>query len=232
MNIMSLGDTIIEKMVEMDLVRDVDDLYKLTIEDLKQVPLIQDKSGLKILVNIEKSKEQPVHKFLFGLGIRQVGETTAKDLMKYFKTLDNLQKATKEDLLHVEGVGETTANEIIKFFEDEYNQKVLLNLKDFGLGVNELEVSGSNELSGKTFVITGSFDISRDEIKAMIEAMGGKCAGSVSKKTDYVLAGAEAGSKLAKAKELNIPIIENEAVFEFLDKVKSQDVQNDNGFTP
>lgn len=232
MNIMSLGDTIIEKMVEMDLVRDVDDLYKLTIEDLKQIPLIQDKSGLKILVNIEKSKEQPVHKFLFGLGIRQVGETTAKDLMKYFKTLDNLQKATKEDLLHVEGVGETTANEIIKFFEDEYNQKVLLNLKEFGLGANELEVSGSNELSGKTFVITGSFDISRDEIKAMIEAMGGKCAGSVSKKTDYVLAGAEAGSKLAKAKELNIPIIENEAVFEFLDKVKSQDVQNDNGLKP
>ena len=202
MNIMSLGDTIIEKMVEMNLVKDVDDLYKLTIEDLKQIPLIQDKSGLKILVNIEKSKEQPIH------------------------------NATKEELLNVEGVGETTANEIIKFFEDEYNQKVLQNLKEFGLGLNELESSNSNELTGKTFVITGSFDVSRDEIKAMIEAMGGKCAGSVSKKTDYVLAGAEAGSKLAKAKELNITIIENDAVFEFLDKVKSQDLQNENALTP
>lgn len=216
MNILNVGGAIIEKMVESDLIKTPVDLFELTKDDLLKLELIGDKMAEKILANVESSKTREPHQFLFALGIRQVGESTSKDLIKHFSSIENLSQATKEEILKVEGVGEATADEVYNFFQNEKNKVILDRFFQHGIGLQEVVENTNQQLAGKTFVITGSFDISRDEIKQQIEALGGKVAGSVSKKTDYVFAGSEAGSKLTKAKELNLNIIENEAVFEFL----------------
>lgn len=226
MNIMALGDEIVENLVDLKIVKDIDDLYELKAEDLKKVPLIMDKSANKILANIEKSKEQPLHKFLFGLGIRQVGEKTAKDLINAFGSIEAVQKADKEALLKVDGIGEATATEIIDYFKDEYNFAVVEHFKQLGVGVGEYKNNNADLLAGKTFVITGSFSVSRDVIKERIEKLGGKIAGSVSKNTSIVLAGDAAGSKLEKAISLNIPIIEGEKVLNYIEEYESKITQS------
>lgn len=222
MNINNVGDAIIEKMVDLELIKNPADLYDLTKEDLLKIDLIQDKMATKILNNIEESKNRNVQQFVFGLGIRQVGEGTSKDLMNYFGNLKNLEKATKEEILSIKGIGEATADEVVAFFSNQRNIEIIQRLNNKGVGLDTIQANDEDlPLSGKTFVITGSFDISRDEIKKQIEDLGGKVSSSVSKKTDYVFVGAEAGSKLTKAQELNLNIIENEEVFNFLKNYKN-----------
>lgn len=222
MNIQNLGEAIIEKMVDMEIIKNPADLYDLTMEDLLKIDLIQEKMATKILNNIEKSKERNVQQFVYGLGIRQVGEGTSKDLLKHFGNLEALRHATKEEVLKIKGVGEATADEVVAFFQNPKNESIIERLQAKGVGLDHIVSNVANILEGKTFVITGSFSVSRDEIKKEIEELGGKVSGSVSKKTDFVLAGNEAGSKLTKAQELNVPILQNEEVFEFIQEKKQQ----------
>lgn len=227
MNIVSLGDKMIEKMVDMDLIHTPDDIYALTKEQLLTIPLVKEKMAEKILQNIEESKSQPLHKFLFALGIRQVGASTSKDLVNYFGNLHNLRRASIEEISAVEGVGEVTAQEVVSFFLNKRNIEIIEQMNHHGIGLDQVEKKLDGSLKGKTFVITGSFNVTRDQIKEEIELLGGKVSGSVSKKTDYVFAGEEAGSKLTKAQELGVNIIYGENVFDFLEKEKQRGIITD-----
>lgn len=219
MDVDGLGDTHIENLVEMDLVKNPNDLYKLSLEQWLTLPRMGEKLAVKIMGNLGSSKERPLNKFLFGLGVRQVGEQTAKDLANHFGSLEKIIQATKEDFLSMSGVGPATADELSAFFHNDKNQKILedLNLS----GVKPLEVqkkaavlsaSGVDEFTGKTYVITGTLPtMGRDDAKDLLEARGAKVSSSVSKKTYAVLAGSDAGSKLSKAQELGVPVIDEDA---------------------
>lgn len=223
MNILSLGDAIIEKMVNLKLIENPADIYDLTMEDLLKIDLIKDKMATKILKNIEESKNRDVSQFLFALGIRQVGESTAKDLIKHFKTLDNLKNANKEDILSINGIGPAIADEIVSFFSNQRNQNVLERLTNKGIGLAQKEEEYEiKPFENMTFVITGSFEVSRDILKEKVERLGGKVSGSVSKKTNIVFVGEEAGSKYDKAKELNIEIIQNQDVIDYLNEKEEE----------
>lgn len=213
MNINNVGDAIIEKMVDLELITNPADLYDLTMDDLLKIDLVKEKMATKILENIEVSKQRNVQQFVYGLGIRQVGEGTSKDLLNHFKSLDKLRVATREEILSIKGIGEATVDEVVAFFQNPRNEEIIDRLNAKGVGVDVLEIKNVDglPLTGKTFVITGSFEVSRDEIKKQLEELGGKVSGSVSKKTDFVFVGSEAGSKLDKAKELNLNIVEGDA---------------------
>lgn len=232
MNINNVGDAIIEKMVDLDLIKNPADLYDLTMDQLLKIDLIQEKMATKILNNIEESKNRNVQQFIYGLGIRQVGEGTSKDLLNYFGNLNNLKRASREEILAIKGIGEATADEVVAFFLNKRNVEIIERLNAKGIGLDHIETKSNDlPLSGKTFVITGSFSVSRDEIKKDLEMLGAKVSGSVSKKTDYVFVGAEAGSKLDKAKELNVPIVENEEVFNFINQYKNNEVKDNTTLT-
>jgi len=156
-------------------------------------------------------------RFIFGLGIRHVGESTAKDLAKYFGTMQALMDAQMEDLLTVNDVGPVVANSIISFMSESHNREVIEQLLASGIEFQVEEQIASVDLSGKTFVLTGTLPtMSRDQAKALLEAAGAKVAGSVSQKTSYVVAGSDAGSKLEKANELGIPILDEDALMKIL----------------
>jgi DNA ligase (NAD+) len=211
MDIEGLGDKLVEQLVDGGLVHSPADLYALTVETLAGLERMGEKSAQNLVEAIEKSKQTSLARFIFGLGIRNVGEATARDLARHFGQLDALLAADAEALQQVPDVGPVVAASIVAFFRESHNRVIIDRLLAAGLVWQESEgVSAVQQVfSGKTLVLTGTLPtLKRDEAKAMIEAAGGKVAGSVSKKTDYVVAGEEAGSKLEKARELNVTVID------------------------
>jgi DNA ligase (NAD+) len=214
-----LGDKLVEQLVDANIIRTLPDLYKLGLTALAELDRMAEKSANNLLEALEKSKQTTLPRFLFGLGIRHVGEATAKELARHFGKLDSIMDATEEQLLEVSDVGPIVAQSIRTFFEQAHNREVVEQLRACGVTWEEGEPAARapQPLSGKTFVITGTLPtLSRDEAKDKVEAAGGKVAGSVSKKTDYVVAGEEAGSKLVKAQTLGVPVIDEAALLAML----------------
>ncbi|MEO8021233.1 NAD-dependent DNA ligase LigA [Polaromonas sp.] len=206
-----LGDKLVEQLVDANVIRTLPDLYRLGLTALAGLDRMADKSAQNLLQALEKSKSTTLPRFVFGLGIRHVGEATAKELARHFGKLDAIMNASEEQLLEVSDVGPIVAQSIRTFFDQPHNREVVEQLRVCGVHWTEGEPAARTPqpLSGKTFVITGTLPtLSRDEAKDLVEAAGGKMAGSVSKKTDYVVAGTEAGSKLTKAQELGITVID------------------------
>ncbi|MFZ2307111.1 MAG: NAD-dependent DNA ligase LigA [Rhodoferax sp.] len=206
-----LGDKLVDQLVDAGIVNTLPDLYRLGLTALAALDRMADKSAQNLLEALQKSKQTTLPRFLFGLGIRHVGEATAKGLARHFGQLDRIMDATVEQLLEVADVGPIVAESIRTFFEQAHNREVVEQLRACGLTWEEGEpaVQASKPLAGKTFVLTGTFPtLSRDQAKDLLEAAGAKVAGSVSKKTDYVVAGAEAGSKLEKALALGVSVID------------------------
>ncbi|WP_332777806.1 NAD-dependent DNA ligase LigA [Polaromonas sp.] len=215
-----LGDKLVEQLVDANVIRTLPDLYKLGLTALASLDRMADKSANNLLEALEKSKQTTLPRFLFGLGIRHVGEATAKELARHFGKLDAIMDATEEQLLEVSDVGPIVAKSIRMFFDQPHNREVVEQLRACGVRWEEGEPAAvaPKPLAGKTFVITGTLPtLSRDEAKDRVEAAGGKVAGSVSKKTDFVVAGAEAGSKLAKALELGVAVIDEAALMVLLE---------------
>lgn len=214
-----LGDKLVEQLVDSNIIRTLPDLYKLGLVALSGLDRMADKSAGNLLEALEKSKQTTLARFVFGLGIRHVGEATAKELARHFGKLDAIMDATEEALLQVSDVGPIVASSLRTFFDQPHNREVVEQLRACGVTWQEGEPAprAFMPLSGKTFVITGTLpNLSRDDAKDQVEAAGGKVAGSVSKKTDYVVAGADAGSKLLKAQALGVTIIDESALLALL----------------
>ena len=211
LDIEGMGDKLVEQLVDCDIVRTPADLYKMSLLALVSLERMAEKSATNLLAAIEKSKQTTLARFIYALGIRNVGETTAKDLARRFGSLNRVLSAETEQLLQVNDVGPIVAQSLRQFCTEPHNVDVIEQLRAVGVTWPEgdaLPVT-RRALSGKVFVLTGTLpSLSREEAKALIETAGGKVSGSVSKKTNYVLAGAEAGSKLEKAQELGVPVID------------------------
>jgi len=212
MNIDGMGDALVNQLTERGLVKNVADIYKLTKNDLLSLERMGDKSAQNILDEIENSKNLPLERVIYGLGIRMVGERTAQFLAEHFGSLEALESAGVEELQSVNEVGPRIAESIVEFFSIAANRKLVERLREAGLTLTGKKKQRGTKLAGKTFVLTGTLaHFTRDEAKKMIEDAGGKVTGSVSKKTNYVVAGADAGSKLDKAREIGVAVIdENE----------------------
>jgi DNA ligase (NAD+) len=209
MNIDGMGDALVNQVTEKELVKNVADIYKLTKENLLSLERMGDKSAQNILDEIENSKKLPLERVIYGLGIRMVGERTAQFLAEHFGSMEALESAGQEELQDVNEVGPRIAESIVEFFGIAANRKLVERLREAGLTLKGQKKQRGTKLAGKTFVLTGTLaHFTRDEAKKMIEDAGGKVTGSVSKKTDYVVAGADAGSKLDKAKELGVDVID------------------------
>lgn len=214
-DIEGLGDKLVDQLVDSSLIRTLPELYKLGLLKLAALDRMAERSAQNIVEALEKSKTTTLPRFLYGLGIRHVGEATAKALARHFGKLDAIMDATEEQLLQVPDVGPIVAQSIHTFFQQTHNREVVEQLRACGLNWEEGEPSPQPQLplAGKTFVLTGTLPtLSRDEAKELLEAAGAKVAGSVSKKTDYVVAGEEAGSKLDKARELGVAVIDEVAM--------------------
>ena len=210
-----LGDKLVEQLVDSGVVKTLPDLYRLGFTALASLDRMADKSAQNIVAALEKSKQTTLPRFLFGLGIRHVGEATAKDLARHFGQIDRIMDATVE----VNDVGPVVAQSIRTFFDQPHNREVVEQLRACGVTWEEGEPAAQapRPLAGKTFVLTGTFPtLSRDAAKDLLEAAGAKVAGSVSKKTDYVVAGAEAGSKLEKAQSLGVAVIDEASMLALL----------------
>jgi DNA ligase (NAD+) len=211
MDIDGLGEVLVNQLNERGLVKNVADLYRLTKDDLLQLERMGEKSAENVLAEIEASKKLPLERVIYGLGIRFVGERTAQFLAEHFGSLDAVMKANAEELEEVNEVGPRIAESIVEFFADEHNRNLVSDLRKAGLTFTGQKKEKGTKLAGKTFVLTGTLARhSRDEAKKMIEDAGGRVSGSVSKKTDYVVAGSDAGSKLDKARELGVNVIGEE----------------------
>ena len=214
-----LGDKLVEQLVDAQVIRNLPDLYRLGLSALASLERMADKSAQNILDALEKSKQTTLQRFLFGLGIRHVGEATAKELARHFGGLDAIMDASEEALLEVSDVGPIVAKSIRTFFDQAHNREVVEQLRACGIRWEEGAPSSDapKPLAGKTLVLTGTLPtLGRDAAKDLIEAAGGKVSGSVSKKTSYVVAGTEAGSKLTKAQELGVPVLDEAALLEML----------------
>ena len=210
-----LGEKLVDQLVDAEIIRTLPDLYRLGFTALAQLERMAEKSAQNIIDALEKSKQTTLPRFLFGLGIRHVGEATAKALARHFGDMDAIMNATEEELLAVGDVGPIVAQSIRTFFEQPHNREVVEHLRACGIHWPAIEASSNapKPFAAMTFVITGTLPtLGRDAAKDLIEAAGGKVSGSVSKKTSYVLAGSEAGSKLNKAQELGVTVID-EATF-------------------
>src|SRR5712672_3154144 len=209
MNIDGLGDALVNQLTERGMVKNVADLYRLSKDDLLKLERMGEKSAQNILQEIERSKKLPLERVIYGLGIRMVGERTAQFLAEHFGSMEALEHAGIEELQNVNEVGPRIAESIVEFFGIAANRKLVERLREAGLTLTGQKKQRGTKLAGKTFVLTGTLaHFTRDEAKKMIEDAGGKVTGSVSKKTDYVVAGADAGSKLDKAKELGVKVID------------------------
>ncbi|HSV44255.1 MAG TPA: NAD-dependent DNA ligase LigA [Ramlibacter sp.] len=215
MDIEGLCDKLVEQMVEANVVKTLPDLYRLGLANIIALERMAEKSAQNLLVALEKSKATSLPRFLYGLGIRHVGEATAKDLARHFGKLDAIMDADAERLLQVPDVGPVVAESIHTFFAQPHNREVVEQLRACGITWEESEPAAQppKPLAGKTIVLTGTLPtLSRDEAKDLLEAAGAKVAGSVSKKTDYVVAGAEAGSKLDKAQALGVAVLDEDGL--------------------
>ncbi len=219
MNIDGMGDKLIDQLISVGLVNDIGDLYSLEISDLSDLDRMGKKSAENIIRSINGSKKTSLPRFLYGLGIRNVGEQTAKDLANHFNSLDELIDATEEDLLEVPDVGPIVAKNITEYFSDTFNRDIVRNLIKAGVHWEQARKSENEALNGLKFVITGTLsNFSREEAKERIERLGGKVVASVSKATDYVVVGESAGSKLEKAEGLGLAILFEPEFMEFLKK--------------
>jgi DNA ligase (NAD+) len=208
MNIEGMGDALVNQLVETGMVKDVADIYNLTEENLLTLERMGKKSAENILSEIKKSKEAPLERVIYGLGIRFVGERTAQFLAEAFGSMDALMNASEEELQEVNEIGPRVSAAIREFFDEPKNVALVERLRKAGLKFTGQKKERATTLAGKTFVLTGTLPrYSRDEARKLIEDAGGKVVGSVSKKTDYVVAGDEAGSKLDKARELGVAVI-------------------------
>jgi len=220
MDIEGLGDRLVEQLVDSGMVNTPADLYRLDMPTLEDLERMGEKSAQNLLEAIEKSKRTTLARFIFALGIRNVGEATAKDLARHFGSLDNLLAADAEGLQRVRDVGPVVAQSIVDFLAEAHNREVIAQLCAGGVHWPEHEMVRMAELpfGGKTFVLTGTLDsMARDAAKERLEALGAKVAGSVSKRTDYVVAGAEAGSKLDKARELGVTVLDEQQFLALLE---------------
>ena len=219
MDIEGLGDKLVDQLVDANVIRTLPDLYRLGLTSLIALDRMAEKSAQNVLAALEKSKQTTLPRFLFGLGLRHVGEATAKDLARHFGTLDAIMDASVEQLLQVPDVGPVVAQSLHTFFQQPHNREVVEQLRACGVTWEEGAPTerATLPLAGKTVVLTGTLPtLSRDAAKDMLEAAGAKVAGSVSKKTSYVVAGEEAGSKLAKAQELGVPVLDEAGMLELL----------------
>jgi DNA ligase (NAD+) len=212
LNIDSLGSETIAQLYDVGLIKTVADIYELKKEDILKLDRMAEKSVNNLLAGIEASKKVTFERVLYGIGIRHIGETTAKKIAYYFKNMDTLKEASYEQLIEVGDIGETTAKTIVDYFKDTRNVKIIERLISYGLQFQLSEEqlnSTSDKLKGCTFVVSGVFSkFSRDDLKKAIEQNGGKNVGSISSKTNYVIAGENMGpEKLKKAEKLGVPII-------------------------
>jgi DNA ligase (NAD+) len=215
MDVEGLGEKLVDQLVDGNVIRTLPDLYRLGLHALASLDRMADKSAQNVLAALEKSKKTTLPRFLFGLGIRHVGESTARDLARHFGGLDAIMDADAEQLLEVPDVGPVVAESIHIFFQQPHNREVVEQLRACGVHWDEgaPAARAPKPLAGKTIVLTGTLPtLSRDEAKDLLEAAGAKVAGSVSKKTDYVIAGAEAGSKLDKARELGVAVLDEDGL--------------------
>ncbi len=210
MNIDGLGDKLVELFFEQGLIRHVDDLYRLTKEQLVALERMGEKSAEKVLTALQASKTTTLERFIYALGIRDVGESTAKSLTRHFGSLEALQAANEETLKIVPDVGPISAASITQFFKEEHNAKTIHNLRELGVQWVNYEAKPAEvlPLAGKTYVITGTLSRPREAIKADLESLGAKVSNSVSKKTTALIAGAEAGSKLERAESLGVLVLD------------------------
>lgn len=217
MDIDGLGEAIVEQLIEENLITTYADLYTLTAEKLLPLERMGEKSAQNLLDSIQKSKNQPLHRFLYALGIRFVGKTVAKDLAEHFQSIDQLASTDSEELVLIDSIGPKIAESVQTFFESKKNKEIIEKLSETGISPKTEEKKQlSQNLSGKKIVLTGTLqDYSRQDVKSLIEAHGGTVTSSVSKNTDYVLAGDSPGSKLDKAQKLGIPIL-NQSEFDAL----------------
>lgn len=220
MNIEGLGDKLVDQLVDKNLVSTIADIYSLKLSELANLERMAEKSAQNLLDEIEKSKKTTLARFIFSLGIREVGEATAKALAEYFAELDAIIAANEETLQTVPDIGPVVAAHIVAFFAEKHNRDVIAKLIKAGIHWPAMtRKSQSLPLTGKTFVLTGTLEsFSRDEAKEKLEALGAKVAGSVSSKTSYVVVGADAGSKLEKAKALGVAILDEKQFIHFLDE--------------
>ncbi len=219
MDIEGLGEKLVDQLVDTTLVKTPADLYRLDMEALSNLERMADKSATNVLEAIEKSKKTTLPRFIFALGIRNVGETTAKDLTRHFGKLESLMRADETELQQAPDVGPVVAQSIALFFAERHNREIIAQMRTAGVHWPETEVAqaAKQPLSEKTFVLTGTLpNLTREEAKERIEAKGGKVAGSVSKKTHYVVAGADSGSKLEKARELGVAVLDERGLLELL----------------
>lgn len=208
MNIDGLGPAIVDALLKSGLIKSVADLYKLTVQDLLGLENFKDKSANNLINAIEKSKDNSLDRLIFGLGIRNIGQASAKLLCEKFGDIDNIMSATAEEIATIDGFGEVMAESVVKELNEPHMIRLINRLKEYGVNTSFERIQIDNRFEGMTFVLTGTLPtLKRNDAKLIIEKYGGKASGSVSKKTSYVLAGEEAGSKLTKAQELGIPII-------------------------
>ncbi|MGA0610980.1 NAD-dependent DNA ligase LigA [Caldimonas sp. KR1-144] len=223
MDIEGLGDKLVEQLVDHGIVRTLPELYKLGVAKLVELERMGEKSAVNLIAGLEKSKQTTLARFLYSLGVRHVGEATAKDLARHFGSLDRVLDASIAQLLEVPDVGPIVAQSIRTFFDQPHNREVVEQLRAAGITWAEHDGEADRTpkpLAGQTFVLTGTLPtLSREEAKELIEAAGGKVAGSVSKKTHCVVAGAEAGSKLDKARELGVMVIDEQGLRALLERV-------------
>jgi DNA ligase (NAD+) len=221
MDIESLGEKMVHLLVEQNLVHSIPDIYRLhqRREEVAGLYRMGEKSTDRLLEGIEASKKQPVNRLLFALGIRFVGAHVARLLAGEINSIWDLSKRSAEQLEEIEEIGPRVAKSIVDFFSQDSNLLILRELEELGLNFKAPEKAvseGPSPLEGKTFVVTGTLSRSRDEIKARIQAAGGRVAGSVSKKTDYVVAGENPGSKMDKARQLGVPVLNEQALRELM----------------
>jgi DNA ligase (NAD+) len=217
MNIDGMGDALVTQLTDRGLVKNVADLYQLTKDDLLKLERMGEKSTQNVLNEIAASKKLPLERVIFGLGIRFVGERTAQFLAEHFGSMDALMNAGAEELEQVNEVGPRIAQSIVEFFQEPRNRELVKRLGQAGLTFTGKKKERGTKLAGKTFVLTGTLThFTRDEAKKLIEDAGGRVSGSVSKKTDYVVAGSDAGSKLDKARDLGVSVISEEEMKELL----------------
>lgn len=217
MNIDGLGEAVVKQLVENRLISTVADLYGLQQQDIEMLPGFAKVSASKLIANIESSKTNSPDRLLFALGIKGIGQKNAQLLMKHFGSIEKLSETSPEEISAVENFGDILANNIFTALHEPHMTELIERLKSYGVNTVYQSDVKSNKLAGLTFVITGTLpDMTRDEAKTLIEQNGGKCSGSVSKKTSYVLAGEEAGSKLTKAQQLGVTVISQQQLIEMI----------------
>lgn len=219
MNIEGMGPAVVKSLISAGLVKDISDLYSLKTEEVEPLERMGKKSAEKLILSIENSKSRGLDKLIYALGIRNIGEKAAKSLASHFEDIENLFSATKEELVSIEDFGEVTADDVINFFSHSQTKELVEKLKSAGVKTRYEKEKKGDIFGGLTFVLTGTLPtLSRSEASKIIESYGGKCASSVSKNTDFVLAGDAAGSKLTKAEALGIKIIDEDGLMKMINE--------------